>query len=415
MLKNIFVILFTISSVYASVGEISMLRGKAVVQRGASELNATIQMLIEKKDIIKTKQNTKIQITFNDNTVITLGSNTNFKVQDYLYKEQNSKARFSVEKGSFKVITGKIGKLAPKSFLFKTKTSLIGIRGTIFAGKVGIGKNDYIACIKGSIQVSLIRDGVSHNLNNGDIMFIDKYGDMQKIEKITQKNFTTISHLEQSSLDNQSSQTPSESENNIEPKTNNTLLVNEEKITQEEISTDDISNSKMDINEMIDKKVIANYSGKLNGVSSGKYTTSLQTTSLKANIQADMDMRVDFGGNNPLRVDIFNQQLTLNEASINGDIVSGSNLDDLKQQLSSSNQFTATMKMQQNISPSTLKIIGNYSKSENGLNTISKLDGTFKDDKASGITGSLTESTSGSINGVSIDRIINANFDVNKN
>lgn len=426
MLKKISIMLLFISNVFAlQVGEISMLRGEATVTRGLNKLSAKIQMPIEDKDIIKTKEKSKVQLTFNDDTVITLGSQTNFKVEEYLYENQNSKANFNVEKGSFKVITGKIGKLAPKNFILKTKTSLIGIRGTIFAGRVGIDNlgGDYIACIKGSIMVSSIETGAEYNVNYGEAIFVKDDGSMEKVEKLDQQKFTNVSHLEKTNKNtSQTSNTDTaEVSQNSEKIVSNDYSI-EEKTTEDEKevtgSGDKDSGDKdhdLSIDKLINQKVTAEYKGKLNGVSSGKFTTSSSTTNLKADIQADIDMKVDFGGNSPLQVNIANQKLTLNEANVDGTDITGSDLDSLKQQLSSTSQFTTEMEMKQDINPDTLKITGNYDKSANGFNTNAQLDGTFKDNKASGIKGTLKEHTSGSANGVSIDRNINASFDVNKN
>lgn len=435
MIKNVLIFMFIVSNIFAlQVGEVSMLRGEAVIQRGSSEIGAKIQTSIEDKDIIKTKKDTKIQLSFDDDTVITLGENSNFEIEKYLYEDKNPNAKFNVTKGSFKVITGKIGKLAPKNFLLKTRTSLIGVRGTIFAGEVGMSSvgGDYIACIKGSILVSSIRSGANYSLNHGEVILIKNDGSMEKVEKIDNQNFTSISHLEKPSQTTQTSSQEQEAPSNEDQVSDNTAqevvatnIVEVEQESSEDSSREgDIENdstnpnpvpSVANINQLIDQKSIVNYKGTLNGTSTGKYITSSATTNLKADIQGDVDMRVDFGGNDPLRVDISNQQLSLSEASVNGNAVTGSDFDNIKQTLSSSNQFTTSMQMQQSIDADRLKITGSYSKTENGFTTNSQLDGTFKDNTASGITGTLNESTAGSANGVNIDRTINASFNVNKN
>ena len=95
---------------------------------------------IEKNDIILTKDNTKVQIIFKDRTIITIGKNSKFNIDDYLFdSSKDSKAKFSLSKGIIKTLTGKIGKVAPRRFRIKTKNALIGIRGTIFVVEV---KND---------------------------------------------------------------------------------------------------------------------------------------------------------------------------------------------------------------------------------------------------------------------------------
>lgn len=412
MLKYIFTIVLTLSNVFAlNVGEISMLRGEAKVTRGNNQLNAKIQMLLEDKDAIETGENTKIQLTFKDKTVITLGSQTVFKIEEYLYDNADSKIELNVKRGAFKVITGKIGKLAPKNFLLKTKTSLIGIRGTIFAGEIKEKRGDYITCIKGSIVISSLNNKISRTINNGEIIFIKGDGSFGDIKKLDQENFTILSHLEKSKTQKS---TVTKNKNEVATQTIQSVLVDEDKTLKDENELN-IKNNNQDIDHLIKNRVTANYKGKLNGTSSGKYTTASTTTNLNAKIDANMDMKIDFGGNNPLKVDIYNQKLTLNKASVNGNEIQGDDLKELNNQVNSMGQISSSMEMKQNIDVSNLKITANQEKTANGFTTKADLEGTFKDSSASGVTGTLKESTKGSAGNVGIDRTIDASFDLNKN
>lgn len=74
-------------------------------------------------------------VIFRDNTRITIQGNTQFIINDYLFKRQKSdanKADFHLIKGSLRMLTGKIGKLNREKYHFSTPTSSIGIRGTGF-------------------------------------------------------------------------------------------------------------------------------------------------------------------------------------------------------------------------------------------------------------------------------------------
>lgn len=109
-------------------------------------------LCIEDKDAIKTGKEAQIQLLFEDKTVITLGSESEFKIEEYLNDAQNPKAKFKFNQGTFKTITGQIGKTAPDNFKMETKTATIGIRGTIVKGSTG-DKGDVIACLRGLITV----------------------------------------------------------------------------------------------------------------------------------------------------------------------------------------------------------------------------------------------------------------------
>ena len=140
------------STLWASVGKVALLKGEAVAERNAQTITLQNGTLIEEKDAIKTGKEAQVQLLFEDKTVITLGSESEFKIEEYLNDAQNPKAKFKFNQGTFKTITGQIGKTAPDNFKMETKTATIGIRGTIVKGSTG-DKGDVIACLRGLITV----------------------------------------------------------------------------------------------------------------------------------------------------------------------------------------------------------------------------------------------------------------------
>ncbi|MDD3468100.1 MAG: FecR family protein, partial [Campylobacterales bacterium] len=153
-LKIFIAILLLPVVVFASIGKISALNGDVSITRDSKVVKAVAGTTLEQKDIVKSSKGSTAQIVFNDNTVITVGSATTFKVEEYLFDEKTPNAKFKVEEGSFKTITGKIGKIAPDKFKLETKTATIGIRGTVFVGKIDGEGNLKIACTKGAIVVT---------------------------------------------------------------------------------------------------------------------------------------------------------------------------------------------------------------------------------------------------------------------
>lgn len=160
---GIFMCLFLSTQVWASIGKVSLLKGDATASRNNQTIQLTTNASIEERDTIFTGNNSQIQLTFEDKTVITLGSSSVLDIQEYLNDAQQPKAKFKFNQGTFKSITGEIGKKAPENFNLETKTATIGIRGTIISGQVGgnsnIGGNivllpDTIGCNSGQIVVS---------------------------------------------------------------------------------------------------------------------------------------------------------------------------------------------------------------------------------------------------------------------
>jgi len=153
MMKQIILLLFLAFSLLASVGKVTAVKGEAYLKRADATSVVTKGMELEQKDSIETGNNARVQIVFNDETVISLGKKTLFSIEEFLFDEKNAKANFNVAKGFFKTMTGKIGKVAPDRFTLKAKTATIGVRGTHFVGRVDDEK-DVIGCTSGAISVT---------------------------------------------------------------------------------------------------------------------------------------------------------------------------------------------------------------------------------------------------------------------
>ena len=151
-MKILLLISLMISLAFASIGQVTGIKGKATLVRGSQTTNLIVGHKLEKKDIIKTADKSKVQVIFDDKTIITIGKKSSLDIEEYLYDTSNpanSKLKLKFFKGAFKSISGKIGKVAPKRFKLKTKNATIGIRGTILAGN-----QTRVVCEKGAITVS---------------------------------------------------------------------------------------------------------------------------------------------------------------------------------------------------------------------------------------------------------------------
>lgn len=151
MKSLLFYLFFFTSLLFADVGKVSSVAGDAGILRGERVIPVFTGISLEKSDVIKTSNNSKLQIIFDDNTIVTLGKNTTLDVSDYIFDTENpkkSKITLNFLSGTFKTISGKIGKLNRKKFKLKTKSASVGIRGTVIFGNQKI-----IACTSGEISV----------------------------------------------------------------------------------------------------------------------------------------------------------------------------------------------------------------------------------------------------------------------
>ncbi len=128
-------LVLSLNFLFASeIAYIKSLDGSVVIKRDMEDLTLSIGAKLKNNDLILTKKDSSCGIIFADGTVLTLGENSVFKINNYIFKPLKKKFDFDVEltKGKSSFESGKISKLAPKSVKFKIPEGIIGIRGTKF-------------------------------------------------------------------------------------------------------------------------------------------------------------------------------------------------------------------------------------------------------------------------------------------
>jgi hypothetical protein len=84
-------------------------------------------------DVVETEPGTRAVLAFRDDSRITLGSATRFRVDHFVFDANNAKeGRFLVSllRGSLRALTGLVSKANSRNVLFNTPTATVGIRGT---------------------------------------------------------------------------------------------------------------------------------------------------------------------------------------------------------------------------------------------------------------------------------------------
>lgn len=137
-MKALFILLFVgfFSSLLAveNAGFIKKLTGEVIIKRDKKATIVKIGDKIYSKDIIITKNNSSVGIIFKDNTLISLGQNTEFIIEEYTFNPEKKDEAFisRIIKGTLSCLTGLMPKLNPEAMKIKAKTASIGIRGTHF-------------------------------------------------------------------------------------------------------------------------------------------------------------------------------------------------------------------------------------------------------------------------------------------
>ncbi|MPQ77239.1 FecR domain-containing protein [Hydrogenovibrio sp. JE_KL2] len=181
------VLLVLSTPTFASIANVSAIKGDAVILRGDQKLPIHLGDAIEEKDQIKTSNETKVQIIFKDRTIVTIGKNTLFSVPEYVYGDaKTSKVEFKLSKGVFKSMTGKIGEIAKQRFKIKTATATIGIRGTIYIVRVQ-GDKTQLSTLDGATYMQLNSNGAVYDVPAGKSLDYDAKSGSVSVKDLTIK------------------------------------------------------------------------------------------------------------------------------------------------------------------------------------------------------------------------------------
>ena len=171
---------------FANIGTVVDVVGSSTLIREGKTINVIAKLELKEHDFIKTGNNAKVKMFFKDNTAVSLGQNTIFEIDKYFFTgKKDSQIKFKVLKGFFKTVTGKIGKIAPKRFKLQTKNATIGIRGTVFAAKVG-NDADVVMCTDGRIVLFTpngaitVDNGKKGSIERGGKTHVSEYTQEQK-------------------------------------------------------------------------------------------------------------------------------------------------------------------------------------------------------------------------------------------
>lgn len=120
------------------IGYVKNITGDASVTTNGDIIKARVGTPIYKSSVLNTRAKSSMGITLKDATVISLGPETEFAIDEYAYAPAQNKLKFGsrITKGSLNYVSGIIAKLQPDAVKVTTPSGTIGVRGTHFAVKV---------------------------------------------------------------------------------------------------------------------------------------------------------------------------------------------------------------------------------------------------------------------------------------
>lgn len=119
-------------------GRIKVSTGSAFILRDGVQMPAQVGQVVFEADGIRTGADGKIGITLSDDTRLSLGPDSELKLERFMFTPADS--RFSLVlkfvRGAATYVSGRIAKLAPDSIRLETPAAIIGVRGTTLAIRV---------------------------------------------------------------------------------------------------------------------------------------------------------------------------------------------------------------------------------------------------------------------------------------
>ena len=125
---------------------------------------------VEVGDVLRTKSLSKAQITFMDNTVITISPESRIAIEEYMFDPGKGKrsAVLQLFQGLAHVVVSKLFKASEPDFVVKTQTAVMGVRGTDVGLRIH-PNNTTILNFEGHTEVGNIFPEV------GDLLFKKAY------------------------------------------------------------------------------------------------------------------------------------------------------------------------------------------------------------------------------------------------
>ena len=120
------------------IGHVKTVDGEAWVGTPGAEVAAQVGTPLQVGSILRTGLGASLGVTLRDETVISIGPDSEVSVDEFLFDPAAGDLRLgaSMLRGTLNFISGWIARLKPDAQTVKTPTGMIGVRGTHFLVKI---------------------------------------------------------------------------------------------------------------------------------------------------------------------------------------------------------------------------------------------------------------------------------------
>ena len=118
-----------------TIGAVSRIQGEASGTRGGATRTLSLSASVFLNEVVSTGEAARLEITFTDNTRLTLGEKAQLTFDRYVFNPAagSGTIKFGVV-GAFRFLSGQLSKLARSDVSVTTAVATLGIRGTEFWG-----------------------------------------------------------------------------------------------------------------------------------------------------------------------------------------------------------------------------------------------------------------------------------------
>jgi hypothetical protein len=120
------------------IGSVRQVKGTAHLVRDNQSIPAKPHQQIMLNDILSTGPDGALGVILRDDTVLSLGPNSEFHIDKFAFSPVENDLSFvgKMTRGTATFLTGKIGQMRPEAVKVETPNGTIGVRGTQFLVQV---------------------------------------------------------------------------------------------------------------------------------------------------------------------------------------------------------------------------------------------------------------------------------------
>jgi hypothetical protein len=122
-----------------AIAQIKTESGAVYATRDGKRVDIKAGDELYEKDVLDTGADGAIGLTFTDNSVLSLGPNSEAALSEYRFDSSNFNGAMitDIHKGTLTMVSGDIARSSPGAMKVRTPTAILGVRGTSFAVDVG--------------------------------------------------------------------------------------------------------------------------------------------------------------------------------------------------------------------------------------------------------------------------------------